>query len=73
MRHAYVGQVCWTALSAPGGLVEVVWVAQDGLWGDVVQVRHVLDHPYGYARETVGWYALRDLQPCSWPEAEDTP
>lgn len=60
------GQVCWTGLTPPGGLVEVLAVA--GAW---VQVRHVLDHPYGYGRGTVGWYTREDLQPCAWPEEDD--
>lgn len=72
MRHADVGQVCWTTLTAPGGLVEILWLTRDATWGHVAQIRHLLDHPYGYAQGTIGWYPLRDLQPCYWPEEDAT-
>ena len=69
----YVGQVGWSTTSAPGGLVIIVHLAEApwpgrGVWA---QVRHVLDHPYGYANDTLGWYPVGELAPCRWPEAED--
>ena len=71
----YVGQVCWTQISQPGGLVEVRALAPSVVIPGrmMAQVRHVLDHPYGSPMGSVGWYPIRDLQPCAWPEAEATP
>lgn len=70
MNHAYIGQVCWTRTPLLGGLVELVrlgWMQG----APAAQVWHVLKHPSGYVQGLGGWVALRDLQPCYWPEAEE--
>ena len=75
MTHVrpYIGQVCWTTTSAPGGLVTIAHLTA-APWGDGrlwAQVWHVLDHPAGYGRGLGWWVPLCQLQPCAWPEAED--
>jgi hypothetical protein len=73
IRHAYIGQVCWTTLTQPGGLVLIRWVTEDHVVGPYALIQHILDHPYGYRLGMVGWSPLRDLQPCYWPEVGDGP
>ena len=70
MHHdaIYIGQVCWTTVSQPGGLVEILAHREDPRYGHVAHVRHVLDHPYGSTQGTRGWYPITDLQPCAWPD-----
>lgn len=65
-----ISEIYWTNLSKPGGPVRVLDIQPFSSYDSepAAYIEHLVDHPYGYAKGTKGWYLCKELRPLTRDE-----